>query len=169
MVEHEFKVEDDGSVRIVIPLPPYTKKNSGQVLYKRRPDGSRVPFISPSPQYKAYERDSMWFLRPIGLTGPVNVEAKFYMETRRRVDLTNLNEALHDILVKGGVLVDDDVSVVVSTDGSRVYYDKENPRTEVTITPTEATFETAKEAKERKAREKAEKAKEKERKKGTFI
>jgi Holliday junction resolvase RusA-like endonuclease len=56
------------------------------------------------------------------------------MPTHRRVDLTNLLEALNDILVKYGVIEDDNSNVVVSVDGSRVLYDKENARTEVEIT-----------------------------------
>lgn len=64
---------------------------------------------------------------------PVEVKALFYMETRRRVDLTNLLEALHDVMVKYGLLKDDNNQIIVSVDGSRVLYDKDNPRTEVTI------------------------------------
>ena len=56
------------------------------------------------------------------------------MQTRRKVDLTNLHEALHDILVKYGVLEDDNFKIIQSTDGSRVSYDKWHPRTEVEIT-----------------------------------
>ena len=48
-------------------------------------------------------------------------------------DLTNLLEAIDDILVSYGVLSDDNFTVIVSHDGSRVYIDKENPRTEITI------------------------------------
>lgn len=55
------------------------------------------------------------------------------MPARRRVDLCNLHEALCDVLVKYGVLEDDNSNIVVSMDGSRVFYDKENPRTEVEI------------------------------------
>ena len=62
------------------------------------------------------------------------------MDTYRTIDLTNLNEALHDILVVNGLLVDDNAKIVVSTDGSRVFYDKNNPRTEVYITKAEPTF-----------------------------
>lgn len=64
----------------------------------------------------------------------VNIKAWYYMPTRRRVDITNLHEALHDILVKYGVIADDNCKIVFSTDGSRVLYDKNNPRTEVEIT-----------------------------------
>jgi Holliday junction resolvase RusA-like endonuclease len=59
------------------------------------------------------------------------------MDMRRKCDLTNLNEALHDILVKCGVLKDDNSKIVAATDGSRVLYDKQNPRTEVYIEPLE--------------------------------
>ena len=69
---------------------------------------------------------------------PVNVKCVFYMPTRRRVDLTNLLEAVDDVLVRSGVLADDHSGIVVSHDGSRVLYDKENPRTEVEITGWEA-------------------------------
>lgn len=79
-------------------------------------------------------------MKSLGIDQPVNVAAKFYMPTRRRVDLTNLNEALHDILVNYGILTDDNAKIIVSTDGSRVYWDKENPRIEVIITAVEGIF-----------------------------
>ena len=56
------------------------------------------------------------------------------MKTRKRVDLTNLLESIDDIMVKYGTIADDDYKILVSHDGSRVLYDKENPRTEVYIT-----------------------------------
>ena len=37
------------------------------------------------------------------------------------------------MLVKYGVLKDDNSEIITSHDGSRVLYDKDNPRTEVTI------------------------------------
>ena len=67
----------------------------------------------------------------------VNVKSVYYMPNNRRVDLTNLHEALHDILVHYGVLVDDNSKIIVSTDGGYVDVDKWNPRTEVTITDLE--------------------------------
>jgi len=56
------------------------------------------------------------------------------MPTRRKCDLSNMLEALDDVLVKYGLLEDDNYTIVESHDGSRVLYDKENPRTEVYIT-----------------------------------
>jgi two-component system response regulator (stage 0 sporulation protein A) len=48
--------------------------------------------------------------KAFGLTpieGAVNVQMVFYMPTRRRVDLVNLQEAALDVLVRGEVLADD--------------------------------------------------------------
>ena len=64
----------------------------------------------------------------------MNIRALYYMATRRKVDITNLESALLDVLVKHGVITDDNCRIVVSTDGSRVLYDKDNPRTEIYIT-----------------------------------
>lgn len=59
------------------------------------------------------------------------------MPTKRRVDLTNLLEAVDDVMVKARVLLDDHCGIIVSHDGSRVLYDEKNPRTEVSITAYE--------------------------------
>jgi Holliday junction resolvase RusA-like endonuclease len=120
-------------VKFTIKLSPVTKKNSQQIVVNPK---TKRPFIIPSSQYKQYLKDSGWFIpcpaKPIDY--PVNVKAIYYMPTKRKVDLTNLHEALHDILVHYKVLTDDNSGVVYSTDGSRVKYDKENPRTEIEIT-----------------------------------
>ena len=49
------------------------------------------------------------------------------MPTRRRVDLSNLIEAIHDIMTKYNCIVDDNCNIIYSIDGSCVKYDKENP------------------------------------------
>jgi len=69
----------------------------------------------------------------VHIDAPVNVKAVYYRPTRGKVDLCNLHAALHDALVFFGILIDDDCTVIVSTDGSRVEYDKEDPRTEIWI------------------------------------
>lgn len=120
--------------RITIEGEPRTKKNSQRII--RTKGGRYIPI--PSAAYKKYEEEAGAYLKPwkdIKISEPVNIEARYYMQTRRRVDLTNLHEALHDILVKYGVLEDDNANIIVSTDGSRVFYDKEAPRTEIVITP----------------------------------
>lgn len=117
-------------MKIVIDLPPVTKKNSGRIVTA----GGR-PRVLPSKAYADYETAAGFFI-PYGLvpiSTPVNIRATFYMATRRIVDLVNLEEALLDVLVRYKVIADDNSRIVVSMDGSRVSYDKERPRTEVVI------------------------------------
>ena len=114
-----------------IPMQPVTKKNSQRLIRR----GERIIPL-PSRAFEAYQEAAGYCLhgKHRNLTEPCNVKAEFYMGTRRKVDLVNLLEALDDILVHYGVLEDDNCGIIVSHDGSRVHYDKENPRTEVTIT-----------------------------------
>jgi len=55
------------------------------------------------------------------------------MPTHRKCDLTNMLECIDDVMVKAGLLDDDNFNIIASHDGSRVLYDKSNPRTEVYI------------------------------------
>lgn len=59
------------------------------------------------------------------------------MPTKRKCDLVNMLEAIDDVMVKAGLIEDDNYSIVVSHDGSRVLYDKNAPRTEIEITRLE--------------------------------
>lgn len=70
--------------------------------------------------------------RPIDC--PVNIKCLFYLPTLRRTDLTNLLEAVDDLLVSEGIIEDDHYGIVTAHDGSRCYWDKESPRTEIIIT-----------------------------------
>lgn len=119
-------------MKFVIPLRPITKKNNMQVI-KNRKTGKRM--VIQSKQYLQYEKDCQWFMPNVNepIDYPVNVKCLYYMPTRNIVDLVNLQNATLDILVKYGILKDDNYKIVVSMDGSRVLYDKESPRTEVEI------------------------------------
>lgn len=139
-MDEGIHILDDGTIKILIPEAPVTKKNNSVIFYIKAKAGKMLPRIGPSKAYKKYARRAGKFLEPLGIMRPVNVQAIFFMKTRRRVDLTNLNEALHDILVENGVLSDDNARIIVSTDGSRVCFDKDFPRTEVTITDALLTF-----------------------------
>jgi len=123
------------SIRFTIPLQPITKKNSSQIVKF----GNRSALI-PSKQYKKFEKASTDYCPAYNIDYPINIKCLYYMKTRRKVDITNLLSATHDILVKHQVILDDNCEIVVSTDGSRVFYDKEYPRTEITITEEERTF-----------------------------
>ena len=63
----------------------------------------------------------------------IRVVGLFYRSTFRVVDLPNLENALDDILVAGGVIKDDSFKYIYSHDGSRVFGGSKYPRTEVLI------------------------------------
>lgn len=135
--------ENAAEVRYTIGIPPITKKNSQQIMMNRK---TGKPFIMPSKKYKEYEATAERFLvprppRPISCQ--VNVQCLFYMPTRRRVDLNNLLEAATDVLVYSEILEDDHCGIVAAHDGSRVLYDKYNPRTEIIITKIQADEQLA--------------------------
>lgn len=118
----------------ILPVRPATKKNSGQIVMR-----GKYPVLLPSKQYLAFEKQCMPFLNHIKQTAgvinyPVNVECSFFMETRRRVDLPNLLNAIDDAMVKSGLILDDNRDIIAAHDGSRVFHDKFNPRIEVKIT-----------------------------------
>ena len=117
-----------------IAIEPRTKKNSSRIMRGR---------LLPSAAYEQYEKDCMVYLRPCPvrepLNVPVNVKALYYMKPfkngkHRKVDISNLHSALHDVLVEYGILADDKSDIVAGTDGSRVRWDAARPRTEITIT-----------------------------------
>lgn len=120
------------TISLTIQGAPVTKKNSQRILLTK----NGRPFIAPSKQYQKYEKVATAQIpTPLrkAISDPVNIRYLFFMPTKRRVDLSNLIEAVDDILVKAGVLEDDNYKIVQSHDGSRVLHDKENPRTEITI------------------------------------
>lgn len=120
-------------IQYMIPGTPITKKNSMRMVTNHK-TGKMFPM--PSKAFVDYQAAASYYLQPLPeapIDRPVCVTCEYYMPTRRRVDLTNLLEATHDMLVKNRVLADDNCRVIVSVDGSRVHYDKGNPRTEITI------------------------------------
>ena len=128
-------------LKLTITGNPVTKKNSANIFYNKR---TGRPFISPSKQYKEYAENFLSQVMEQRATGKklaesYNVKCLYFMKARRKVDLTNLLEATDDCLVNAGVIIDDNCEVIVSHDGSRVYYDKENPRVEIYITKEKAT------------------------------
>lgn len=118
---------------LTIPIAPITKKNSQRIVKGK----NGRPIIIPSKAYKDYEKNALKYLPPYWIDYPVNIRCLFYMPTNRRVDLTNLLEAIDDVMVKAETIKDDNCLIVAGHDGSRVYVDRENPRTEVYIEEVE--------------------------------
>lgn len=116
-------------MRLILYGRPITKKNSSRIVkcgnYHR---------ILPSKAYEKYEKECLLQITgkyKLKLDGKYNLKCLYYMPTRHRVDLVNLLEATCDILVAGHVIADDNSKIIVSHDGSRVLYDKVNPRVEI--------------------------------------
>jgi Holliday junction resolvase RusA-like endonuclease len=143
MKNDEFKLP----LKLIIRLPPVTKKNSPKIIDA----GRRCPFCGrghvsrplPSRQFARYQEACGWFLgsaRDMNINTPVNIEAHYYLDRDIASDLCNYHAALHDMLVHYRVIADDNRRIVVSTDGSRVHVDRKNPRTEVYIAMQEETI-----------------------------
>lgn len=110
-----------------IPIRPVTKKNSQKIIKAR----GRYMII-PSSQYKRFEKDAGAWLIPTEppIDYPVNVGCKYYFHPNKDgsipknlPDLVNLIEATCDVLVKHGIIRDDNCMIIRSHDGSEVIYD----------------------------------------------
>lgn len=117
-----------------IPIAPVTKKNHGRIVMC-----GKYPKLLPSEAYERYSKAAMPFLNSVynaagTIDYPVNLKCVFYLDKRRKGDLAGYLQAIQDLLVTAGILADDNRNIVASVDGSAVLYDKENPRTEITIT-----------------------------------
>ncbi|MDL2254341.1 hypothetical protein LJC49_09810, partial [Ruminococcaceae bacterium OttesenSCG-928-I18] len=90
-------------VTFTIPLAPVTKKNSQQLIIR----GGK-PKVIPSKRFSEYQEKAGWYIpcKHMRIDYPVNIKAVYYMPTARKVDITNLHSALHDILVYYDVLED---------------------------------------------------------------
>lgn len=133
---------------IEIPINPVTKKNHGQMIPVKskvvNPKTGKLEekirnIMIPSKPYQEYEKNCKKYMPKLDspIDYPVCLKCTYYMETRRKCDITNLLQATCDILVKYKVLEDDNYSIVASFDGTRVCYDKENPRAIIEIIPLE--------------------------------
>ena len=124
-------------IKFTLPIRPATKKNSGQIITV-----GGFPRLIPSKQYLQFEKDCQpYFKQVLNQIGqidyPINLQAVFYVETKRRIDLPNLLNAVDDAMVKSELILDDNRDIIASHDGSRVYHDKFNPRIEIEITKQE--------------------------------
>lgn len=118
---------------ITIYGEPRSKKNSCQIV-----NIGGKPRLIQSKNYRDYEKDACWQISELHITDHIdyriNIKYTFYRSSKRRVDLSNLIAAADDILVKAGVIEDDNWKIVCGHDGSRIRFDAIAPRTEIEIT-----------------------------------
>lgn len=121
-------------IKLLLPGQPIPKKNNMRILHT--PQGR--PFVAPSKRFEDFQKQAGQAIPEntrIRIDYPCNIECRYFHGDRRRVDLVNLLQATDDILTHYNVLSDDHCKIVAAHDGSRVFYDKDAPRTEITITP----------------------------------
>ena len=123
-----------------IELDTRTKKNHMSIVGT----GARCPkcgkkarqFVRQGRANTEYSVKAARFLHPHPekpISQPVHLVYTVYTQTKRVVDDLNLYASLDDILVKEGILKDDNRNIIRCRDGSRVLYDKERPRAEIYI------------------------------------
>jgi Holliday junction resolvase RusA-like endonuclease len=120
-------------INFTLPVAPRSKKNSGQIVMR-----GKYPVLIPSKAYLQFEKECLPYLyrvkQEVGVVNyPVNIQCIFYMDARRKVDLSNLLNAVDDAMVKSGLIIDDNRDIIAGHDGSRVFHDKINPRIELEI------------------------------------
>lgn len=123
-------------MKIVIPIQARSKKNSQQIFWNKK---TGRPFVTQSKLYKEFEQECGLYLKryAMNIDYPINMKVVFFVNTKKKRDLTNFLEAIDDILTKNKVIKDDNRDIIASHDGSLILYDKENPRIEIEITKKE--------------------------------
>ena len=83
-----------------------TKKNHSRIITNPK---TGKPMVIQSKQYVQYEADALKQLHKPSepVTCACNAQYRYYMPNARKCDLVNLIQATNDILVKGGVIEDD--------------------------------------------------------------
>ena len=122
-------------MEIKLPLLCRSKKNSQRIVFNRN---TKRPMIIQSEIYKNFERECGIYLKKYKsnvITYPVNLKCLFYVPDKRKRDLTNLENAIADILVKYNILEDDNYNIIAGWDGSRIIYRaNKEPETIIEIT-----------------------------------
>ena len=130
------------TIEFTIPVHPVSKKNSQVIIPIKTKTGKTRHIPIPSEAFRKFEKECLpYFIEEKNKTGvidyPVNIDCKFYVAKMLRYDLTNLLEAIDDVAVKSGFILDDNRDIIAAHDMSRVFYDKFNPRIEIKITKFE--------------------------------
>jgi len=119
-------------MQIIIPLLCRSKKNSEEIIVNPK---TNKPMIIQSKYYRQFEKDCGYFLKRYAkhIDYPINLKCTFIVPNKRKRDLTNLENSIADILIKYGVIEDDNSEIVAGWDGSRVIYEKGKEETIIEI------------------------------------
>lgn len=116
---------------IKIPLLCRSKKNSQEIIYNKN---TKRPMIIQSKLYRNFERECWPYLVKyrLKINEPINLKCVFIVTDKKRRDISNLINAIQDILVKYEVLADDNYNIIKSLDGTRILY-KPNEEAKIII------------------------------------
>jgi Holliday junction resolvase RusA-like endonuclease len=123
---------------IEIPLLCRSKKNSQQIIFNLK---THKPMIVQSKIYKQFEKDCGYFLNKykLNIDYPIGLKCTFIVPDKRKRDLTNLENAIADILVKYKVIEDDNYNIINNWDESRIIYQKGVEKTIIEIKKAEVS------------------------------
>ena len=128
-------------LKYVIKGAPRTKKNHQKIAGGREKcpvcHKPKEQWIVQSAFHDKYAELASWQLRPKPakpIDFPINIKYLFFLDVDRVVDDLNLQACADDLLVKNGIIKDDNRRIVRGHDGTRSFVDKDNPRTEIYIT-----------------------------------
>lgn len=119
-------------MNLTILGPPVTKSNHQKIIQVRG-----RPMVIQSAPYRKWEKSALEQLARLlplapATAAPVSLKAIFYRE-RRTGDLGNYLKALCDVIERAGLIEND--RLIHSFDGSRLAWDKTNPRVEFEVMP----------------------------------
>jgi len=122
-------------IKLVIRGQTPSKKSKPQIILNKK-TGKRM--LIPNKKYQEWiggAKDQLRSQFPFTIDYEIRVITLVYRHTRRRADLINGQQSIHDALQEAGIIEDD--FLIKSTDGSRLYlgFPAEEARAEITILP----------------------------------
>lgn len=122
-------------IKITLPVNPRSKKNSQEIVFNKR-TGHRM--VIQNKRYTEFEKECKKHLPKLSvpINEPINLQCNFYVCDARKRDIANYLEAIQDVLVKYGILEDDNYNIVSSLNNCSMEIDRDNPRIEITIEKT---------------------------------
>lgn len=112
------------------PVPP--KKNSKQIFTNR---STGKPFITASKRYKEWESTELQNLEKhnLQIISPCRMTLTFFPPNRRAYDMGNKRESIQDLLVKAGILEEDNFKILQQSTDSVKPVNKDKPGVHVLL------------------------------------
>lgn len=108
-----------------------SKKNSKQIVVCRN-----RRFLIPSENHKLWEIEQSYKIKRFRPKQPIKkcyIKMFFYAPDKRTADLDNKSTTILDLLVKNGIILDDNWFVCKGLDLCCAGVDRDNPRAEIII------------------------------------